>query len=751
MSYPLPLTRTEAYLAYKAGVIQQSELKPSLAVPRIGIDAWLAYWTQLANDYPKNPDGTPMILQEEEAYIAYLCGVIDTYPEECLRRVGAYLRYIISARWGRPDHPLNREELYLSLIKTQFIPSGDPSSDIVIDGTTKAPFVDVKVYGDTFQQTYTGQNLYNVAWVSTGTYVTKDDDGWITITRDNTSGDSTVYTNVWTSNLALETSTQYKIFIEVKAVSGTGSLFVTSTTSTQGQFNSWQEKKLANMVAGQTYTVAPTTKSSFSGISQGLRTVLEQTAGQGGSVTFRLSVCASSTPTDTFSYEPYTGGQPSPSPEYPQPIQTVTGLQAVEVHGKNLIYLEPNTGSPYLNGLSSSYDNQSGAIHIHGTPTDSWSNIGARTNLSLPAGTYTISATNNQQTHSKSVYAYHPDGTRTQFYIGPTEQFKTVTVSKPIVNYYIYVSQMTIGEAIDDIFYMQLEKGSTATDYEPYSSTDYGVDLNCNIYDKSQSYRDGYDIRIPIAINPGSKYAFSAPTGWVGAYLYDSAGTLTRTIGHTSSTRSGEFTAEANEVKAVFTFYAWEDVTWSWTDIKFYDVAGVIKLCGLDNYQDYIYEDGNDWKVHKEIGEVTLDGSETWTKDSANSGYRFWTSKATDIKTSIDAVLKANRLGVAQGDTWEYDGISGSSSTNPIRLFIRDALFNDMTAEQLRAWLTTHNIIAYYALATPTDTVITNQNLIAQLNALKQGGAEEGTTYIKVSATDPNLPAKLYVEAPKYD
>ena len=54
-------------------------------------------------------------------------------------------------------------------------------------------------------------------------------------------------------------------------------------------------------------------------------------------------------------------------------------------------------------------------------------------------------------------------------------------------------------------------------------------------------------------------------------------------------------------------------------------------------------------------------------------------------------------------------------------------------------------------LATPTDTAITDQNLINQLNALKQGGAEDGTTYIKVSATDPNLPGLLYVEAPKYE
>lgn len=178
---------------------------------------------------------------------------------------------------------------------------------------------------------------------------------------------------------------------------------------------------------------------------------------------------------------------------------------------------------------------------------------------------------------------------------------------------------------------------------------------------------------------------------------------------------------------------------------------GNIELCKLGTYHDYIYKDGDDWKIHKEIGEVTLDGSEAWTKAPANSGYRFWTSKATDIKTSIDAVLKANRLGVAQGDTWEYYGISGSYSTNPMRLFIRDAMFNDMTVEQLRGWLAKHNIIAYYALATPTDTTITDQTLIAQLEAVRTASLENGTNTITNSTPAPNLAGDMEIGYYEFD
>lgn len=209
--------------------------------------------------------------------------------------------------------------------------TGNPINVNITDNAGKIE--SLKLNGDTFQQTYTGQNLYNVATLQTGTYVTKDDDGWITITRDNTSGSSASYINAWTSNLALETSTQYVIFLEIKDVSGTGEFDITSTNSTQGQFSSWQSKQISSLAAGQVYKVTATTKSSFSGITGGLRTLLNLSAGQSASITFRLSVLAdTSTTTASFVYEPYTGGQASPNPDYPQPIQTVTGEQTVTIN-----------------------------------------------------------------------------------------------------------------------------------------------------------------------------------------------------------------------------------------------------------------------------------------------------------------------------------------------------------------------------------------------------------------------------------
>jgi hypothetical protein len=53
----------------------------------------------------------------------------------------------------------------------------------------------------------------------------------------------------------------------------------------------------------------------------------------------------------------------------------------------------------------------------------------------------------------------------------------------------------------------------------------------------------------------------------------------------------------------------------------------------------------------------------------------------------------------------------------------------------------------YYALATPTDTQITNPTLIAQLDALADGNSYDTTTYITVSSVGDNLPGLLKVEA----
>ena len=66
------------------------------------------------------------------------------------------------------------------------------------------------------------------------------------------------------------------------------------------------------------------------------------------------------------SYEPYCGGVPSPNSDYSQAIKTVTGLQVVNIMGKNLAKCLPSQIN--LNNIEVS-QNENGSLNISGTPT----------------------------------------------------------------------------------------------------------------------------------------------------------------------------------------------------------------------------------------------------------------------------------------------------------------------------------------------------------------------------------------------
>lgn len=68
---------------------------------------------------------------------------------------------------------------------------------------------------------------------------------------------------------------------------------------------------------------------------------------------------------ESTSYEPYTGGIPSPSPDYPQEIKSVVN-PTVKVCGKNLLPFPYRNTSKTENGVTFDVQND-GTIHIYGT------------------------------------------------------------------------------------------------------------------------------------------------------------------------------------------------------------------------------------------------------------------------------------------------------------------------------------------------------------------------------------------------
>ena len=798
---PKANTTTEAYLAYKAGYLEESELKPVLYEPYLHFDAWLAYWAGLTNTYPEknvgknlfNEDkpleksyldnsgawvqtgtpqyinqeyrlsgvkeltlsfgsktgfpnirlgefdgdtfikrtlvndtpttitlnastnkvivsidkndnyftdlqievgssatayvpytGEPEMLCDEEALVAYLAGVTDTYPEDIKDpydvRIVGYLKYLVSARWGRPDYPVNNEEFYLSTMKPPVVPSGDtPSSDIEMDDTVEAPFVDLKMYGNTSQNTCAGDQLFTKQGFATpitdtnfwGSFAqsklkhTPLADGWAGIEVKETSGSVFGDMNINQEGVkGFAASTTYTIIVEIKDKSGAGTDGDNMKNLCLMQPNSirdaWDSSSV-NIVQGAIWTggtnvvvtladsdwtsrtavVVATTKEDLTNVFS-CRFFTRPTVPAGTSFKMRVSVLSGDHSSDWQNYagdnyQPYVGGIASPNPDYPQAVQTVTGEQTVNVSGKNLfdgiLELGFINGSTGLDGASNGYIRGKDYIPVK-----------ELTNYKF--------STDNANITTVFVYEYKADKSynlTTNKNISLDSYFTTNANTA-------YIRFRPGYRTTDTSIRFQVEEGTVATAYEPYQSQSYPISL------------------------------------------------------------------------------------------------GSIELCKIGDYQDYIYKSGDDWYLHKEIGANSPDVNAGQLKDYTNVDY-IQLNKPTDYagygNFACHPMLCTHAIVDQQpAGGWDSANGVGKAWVGAVKTAIWIGFENGTTLSAMKAALVGAKF--YYAVATPTDTQITNSELISQLDALMEGGSCEGKTFIKVTADSPNLPAGLIVEAAKY-
>ena len=94
-------------------------------------------------------------------------------------------------------------------------------------------------------------------------------------------------------------------------------------------------------------------------------------------------------------------------------------------------------------------------------------------------------------------------------------------------------------------------------------------------------------------------------------------------------------------------------------------------------------------------------------------------------------------------DVYNLGNNSIAFRTTYERLVIRDDNFDNVV--DFTTWLSTHNLIVYYVLATPTDIEITDTTLISQLEAIKY--SYDNTT--NISQTNADLPFIISASALK--
>lgn len=815
---PIALSKADAYLAYKAGILEAGDLKPNLSSPLNDYEAWLAYWVGITSDYPKNEDGSPRCLMDETALIAYLAGVNPDYPYAISRpdrpRIAQYLRYCISARWGQPENPLNREEFYLSLLgqTLPWIDSGSPSANITISNTAAAPFGLVEMYGDTEQQTYAGKNLipFPYSWGGNGQGITMtyDSAGVITLNGKNNGSSNSYRYLVSTANpITLPPGTYYFIHPPEDTIS-----FVLQSGDTYLGFsknNDWS-RTLDSEVTGAFYIQ----------VLSGSATQFDNTK-----VYPMLSVTPGQTVDD---YEPYTGGIPSPSPDNPQEIKTVSGHQEVEIDGgKNLLNIADATGSRGSNSVTAS--NQViklDTLADYGTEMSFYLDEVSRTGQWLAdnsASARDYNVTTNGGTYVWGVYISALPTSAIIFQLATNQRLFRLAKNDFVNNYAEvsislrddeYIKSVQFYTAAYNVFsnfqiFSQIELGSESTSYQPHHHLNYPVDLDPSYIALAQSGSVTVN-GVTVTALGGGRYNFNGTAsdrGYVGVWgdtvsnnLGDNNPIITQLLPNTqyrmrntlvSGTVSGSsyyptfvgqfsknntvvycgrggtetFTTTSEGQGFVRAYTRYESGQVFDNLILQFDFEQVgatpITLAKVGDYQDVIFRNNENSPFYDSN---IADG--VWAVRKETISYQI---KNTDIfgryqkvyqaaKTSFpNALLPVDTTQMfsshfAVTDSW--DVVNGAV---PGKIYAGGVNINinyDGTGDNIdgfKSWLVDNKVELLAPRSAVATTAITDTRLISQLDALEAGGSADGSTTITVTAEDPNLPGLLHVKVSRYE
>lgn len=303
------------------------------------------------------------------------------------------------------------------------IQSGSPTT---VTDSAEMPLQGLNVYGKSKQVTTTGKNLCSIKSCQLSTkLVTSDIVPW--------TKSSQIYYAFDTQNISgAQTYISIKYHdADKKIVGSNGNTIACDGTRKTGSFNG----KYANSGSDVDLTTI-----EYISVQLGLYR---------DSVTPSLIDNIMVSDDKNAPYEPYTGGKPSPSPEYPQEIVSVgeNGRIGVEITGKNLF------------DLSKEYTS--------GTTANTF------TFTLKPSTKYTLSTDFPKTANVASIYFGGPSSDTNGVWKDRPKTFATDS-SGNIAVYIRTIKQdnapAIFNEVLNGVYHIQLEEGNTATSYEPYKT-----------------------------------------------------------------------------------------------------------------------------------------------------------------------------------------------------------------------------------------------------------------------------------------
>lgn len=448
--------------------------------------------------------------------------------------------------------------------------------------------------------------------------------------------------------------------------------------------------------------------------------------------------------TDSLPYEPYTGGIPSPNPDYPQEIEVIDGV--------NL--LENKAITQTINGVTFTV-NEDGSVMVNGTAT-------ANT-------TFKINNKINPKEISNYILRGCPTGGTKTTYDLKIELYTNLVWQKVIYDYgeginlgdlskytssLISITTRKDYNANNLIFKPILTKNTTLT-YDNYIPYGYiGLEQSGkNLFDEIQllnatgwyknsegyytgtidsyysAFRNGFDF--DKEFKPNTSYTLSIKsysTGGTPRIIIKYTDTKSSTI-NIKATVSTNFTYTTPTDKTILKITA--DFGTGGSQILFLKEIQVEEGTEATDYEPYhepkiipidlqgntlakvgdikdeltIYKNG-EIKINKKVGKIVLDGNETWklyktylytiiddcalspaisTKVATLLSDKFTATSLNDISNNANYGITYNAL----GDREQQKGVC----------FNVNDYFNSVAT--LKTWLSNNNVEVYYPLATP--------------------------------------------------
>lgn len=361
---------------------------------------------------------------------------------------------------------VTREELEeeverLSMIYNAFPSTTGEVEEGSINGTAEVPFKEIGLKGNTSQESTTGKNLFDISKVLTnGTALVNNGNGTITVTAQS-------------NNSQVVASEPRKLKDYCPNLQVGDSVYLT-----------------ANSTGTSKYIYLVTTAQVWAFGTQ--RTItqndLDSTVGwyaSGVNTTATISDIMVST--SGGDYEPYTGGNPAPNPDYPSPVNVVTGDNEVKVEGKNLLDTSKFTTSTNITNI----DVNTSVLNINGNDTSGWAKI--FDNLDIPNGNYTIICQILSGTYTGGNLCFF-DFNNTQYSFefnfrtgGNTYNF---TLTNGLKQLKIYSPKCSSNVELKIWFVKGTYTSSTIGNYEPYQSQTYPINLGSMELCKIGDYQD---------------------------------------------------------------------------------------------------------------------------------------------------------------------------------------------------------------------------------------------------------------------